>query len=96
MTVGLLIANVLSYGLKIVTILITVRIIVSFLPQFERGHPLVDVLEMVTAPFLMPFRRLSMGRGASGGTIDFSPLYAIITLQFVVGLLVPYALMLPF
>jgi uncharacterized protein YggT (Ycf19 family) len=94
--VGFLLTAVLHSGLIILTILITLRNIVSFVPQFERGHPLVDVLDMVTGPFLAPFRRLSMGRGASGGTIDFSPLYAIVTLQFVVGILVRYTSMLPF
>jgi uncharacterized protein YggT (Ycf19 family) len=91
-----LLANVIATVWFVMKILIFIRIMVSYIPQFERGHPLVDILDMLTGPVLAPFRRLSMGRGASGGTIDFSPLFAIITLDLVIGIVVGYVAKLPF
>lgn len=70
---------------SIVSFLILAHIILSFLPQIPREHPLVRFLDAVVEPILAPFRNI-MPTTRVG--IDFSPLLAMITINVVIGLLV--------
>lgn len=80
-----LIAQVIDKVITILIYAIVIRTFLSFLPQF-RSNKLSMILYDVTEPLLKPFRRFQMGGAA--GAIDFSPLIAIIVLNFIQALIV--------
>jgi len=80
-----LIAQVIDKVITILIFAIVIRSFLSFLPQF-RSNKLSMILYDVTEPLLKPFQRFQMGGAA--GAIDFSPLIAIIVLNFIQALIV--------
>jgi YggT family protein len=80
-----LIAQVIDKVITILIFAIVIRTFLSFLPQF-RSNKLSMILYDVTEPLLKPFQRFQMGGAA--GAIDFSPLIAIIVLNFIQALIV--------
>jgi len=80
-----LIAQVIDKVITILIFAIVIRSFLSFLPQF-RSNKLSVILYDVTEPLLKPFQRFQMGGAA--GAIDFSPLIAIIVLNFIQALIV--------
>jgi len=80
-----LIAQVIDKVITILIFAIVIRSFLSFLPQF-RSNKISMILYDVTEPLLKPFQRFQMGGAA--GAIDFSPLIAIIVLNFIQALIV--------
>jgi YggT family protein len=70
------IARVIGALLWIETILILVRVGLSWFPGIDPWHPLVRFLRAVVDPVLRPFQRIM----PTFGGIDFSPILAIIVL----------------
>lgn len=77
------IANAMSIAVEIVVLLIIIRAVLSFFPNMDRNHPVVRTLDQFVEPILRPFQRLLPTMGG----MDFSPIIAILTLQFVSRLL---------
>jgi YggT family protein len=63
-------------------VLIIARVIVSWIASQSR-HPLIPLLHQLTEPVLRPFSRLVPPLGG----VDLSPLFALITLRFLLLLL---------
>ncbi len=63
----------------VLTIAIVIRSLLSWFPNVKRENPLVEILFQVTEPVLGPIRRVLPTMGG----IDFSPLAAILLLQFI-------------
>ena len=63
--------------------LLIARIVISWFPV-DPYHGVVQFLHQATDPILLPFRRLPL----QIGMIDFAPLVAFITLQFIGKVLV--------
>jgi YggT family protein len=82
-------AQIVQLVVRIETILIFARVLLSWFPGIPPWHPLVRALASVTDPVLLPFRRIL----PTIGGLDFSPIVAIIALQvlgnFVVDLIEP-------
>jgi YggT family protein len=55
-------------------LLVFTRVLISWLPV-DRSHPLLRLLHQFTEPILKPFRFARMG------TIDFSPILALILIE---------------
>ena len=70
------IARIISAVLYIETLLILVRVAMSWFPGISPWHPLVRFLRAVVDPVLRPFQRIM----PTFGGIDFSPILAIIVL----------------
>jgi YggT family protein len=70
------IAQAISTLIYIETLLILVRIALSWFPGIDPWNPLVRLLRAVVDPVLLPFRRIL----PTFGGIDFSPILAIIVL----------------
>lgn len=83
MSIFYTLAQVVSYAVEIVVLLIIVRAVLSFFPNMDRRHPAVETLDRVVDPILRPFQRLLPPMGG----LDFSPIIAILTIQFVGRLL---------
>jgi YggT family protein len=73
------IARVIGTLLYIETILIVVRVALSWFPGIDPWNPAVRLLRALVDPVLRPFRRIM----PTFGGIDFSPIVAIIVLGWV-------------
>lgn len=76
------VAQLISTLLYIETLLILVRVALSWFPGIDPWNPLVRVLRAVVDPVLLPFRRIL----PTFGGIDFSPILAIIVLTWLSNL----------
>jgi YggT family protein len=72
------IARLISTLLYIETLLILVRVALSWFPGIDPWNPVVRLLRAVVDPVLRPFRRIL----PTFGGIDFSPVLAIIVLTW--------------
>ncbi len=72
---------------EVVNFLIIARIILSWFAR-DYSNPIFRMLYNVTEPILSPFRNLLFKMGIGGSTVDFSPIFAILTLDMVSRLLV--------
>lgn len=72
---------------EVVNFLIIARIILSWFAR-DYSNPIFRILYNVTEPILSPFRNLLFKMGIGGSTVDFSPIFAILTLDMVSRLLV--------
>lgn len=63
--------------IEIYSLVLLVRIILSWIPNLDRSNPLVDALHQVTDPVLEPVRRML----PSTGMIDLSPLIVLLLLH---------------
>lgn len=75
-----LIAQVADKVITILIFAIVIRTILSYFTKFQ-SHKLSILLNDVTDPLLQPFQRFQIGGAA--GTIDFSPIVAIIVLNLI-------------
>ncbi|GAB4236574.1 MAG: hypothetical protein Kow00121_63840 [Elainellaceae cyanobacterium] len=74
-----LIANSLAIFLNIYFVLIIIRVLLSWFPNVNWLSPPFSTLSQLTDPYLNLFRSIIPPLGG----IDFSPMLAIILLQFV-------------
>ncbi len=74
--------NLIRYLCQVLTLAIFVRVIISWFSPSPTNR-LAIILYQVTEPFLAPLRRII----PRVGMFDFTPLVAIIVLQFLAGLL---------
>ena len=64
------------YILQLYSMLIFVRILMSWV-QLDPSNPIVETICQITDPYLNIFRRII----PSAGTIDFSPIIALLVLH---------------
>ena len=74
----------LLYLIRLVNYLIFARVIMSWIVRDLR-NPIVHFIYQVTEPILSPFRNL-LSKFGVGGMIDFSPILALLSLQFLAGI----------
>ncbi len=72
------VTRLISTLIYVETLLILVRVALSWFPGIDPWHPLVRVLRAVVDPVLRPFRSIL----PTFGGIDFSPVLAIIVLSW--------------
>ena len=72
---GLVLSAIVDTAVQIIVIAIIIRALLSFAP-LDPYHPLVQLLNQFTEPFLQPIRRFM----PSTGMMDFSPMIAIVLL----------------
>lgn len=73
-------------AITVLTVLIIVRAIMSWVPDLSRKYPdFMRLLDRITDPVIRPFRRV-LSRYNTGG-LDLSPVLAIIALGVVQGLI---------
>ncbi len=76
--------TLVSDAVQLLTLLIVVRAIFSWIPAVDYGHPLIRAIMRITDPILDPIRRVMPPIGG----FDLSPVIAILLLQLVGRLLV--------
>ena len=85
------VADYLNTLLLLYTILIFIRILLSWIPRLPYNpvlHAVVTFVHDVTDPYLRLFRRVLPPVGAGGMALDLSPIVGIIVLYFAQYLIV--------
>lgn len=67
--------------LRALQILIVIRVILSFVPMWQR-QPVGRIIVGLTEPLLLPFRRMTQVQG-SGMGIDFSPMVVLLIIHVI-------------
>ncbi len=75
----MLLITLVSDAVQLLTLLIVVRAILSWIPTTDYGHPIIRVVMRTTDPVLEPVRRILPPLGG----LDLSPIVAILLLQLV-------------
>ena len=78
-------------AVKLLTLLVLIRVLLTWVPSVDYGHPLIRLIVRITDPILVPVRRVLPPMGG----LDLSPIIAILLLnlagqllhQFLVSLL---------
>ena len=73
----------LSILLTILIWAILIRVLLSWIPNLDRGHPAVQLLAQITDPVLEPARRIIPPIGG----IDISPIVVLLLLRLLQELL---------
>ena len=68
----------IGYVLEVLTLIVVIRVIISWIPGLNPYHPLVRLVRAIADPILAPFRGLLP---TFGGMLDISPLLALIVLE---------------
>jgi len=69
--------------IQLYSLLIFARVIMTWIPNIDPYHPMVQMLYQVTEPVLEPVRRIIP---PIGGMMDISPIVVIIALSVLSGL----------
>ncbi len=72
--------GLISLALNIVTALLLVRVIVSWVPPWQKTV-WARVVKLVTEPLLLPLRRIAQIPVTGGIGVDFSPMLALFIIQ---------------
>ena len=75
-------AGFLALILQLLAWMIIARVLLSWFPDARR-HPMVQILYQITDPIMLPLQRLNL----RAGMFDFSPIIAILVLQFLAAAL---------
>jgi YggT family protein len=70
-------------AIELLTILVVVRVLLSWVPSVDYGHPLISLIVRITDPILQPVRRVLPPVGG----LDLSPIISILLLNLVGKLL---------
>jgi YggT family protein len=68
---------------QLLTILVVIRVLLSWVPSVDYGHPLISLIVRMTDPILKPVQRILPPMGG----LDLSPIIAILLLNLVGQLL---------
>ncbi len=66
-------------AVQLLSLLVVVRVLLSWVPSVDYGHPLIMLIVRITDPVLQPVRRLLPPVGG----LDLSPVIAILLLNLV-------------
>ena len=76
--------GLVSFVFRAYSILILIRVLLTWV-SISPYHPAVRILHQITDPVILPLRRLIP---PIGGTVDVSPIAALIILQIVHSILI--------
>jgi YggT family protein len=64
---------------ELLTLLVVVRVLLSWVPSVDYRHPLISLIVRITDPILLPVRKILPPIGG----LDLSPIIAILLLSLV-------------
>ena len=74
----MILVNAILQFINIYTILLVIRILLSWFPNVNWSNPIFSTLSQLTDPYLNLFRSIIPTMGG----LDFSPMLALLVLQF--------------
>jgi YggT family protein len=75
--------NIIAIVLQLFSLALFARILLSWFPDIDRSHPVVQFLFDITEPVLRPVREML----PQTGMFDFSPLVVVLVIQVLLRLL---------
>lgn len=75
--------QILFWVLQLFNLALLARVLLSWFPDIDRTHPIIQFLYDITEPVLRPVRELL----PQTGMIDFSPLVVFLVIQVLLRLL---------
>jgi YggT family protein len=78
---------ILFWALQLFNLVLLARVLLSWFPDIDRSHPIIQFLYDITEPVLRPVRELL----PQTGMIDLSPLVVFLVIQVVLRLLSGFA-----
>lgn len=64
-------------AVRLLTVLVIIRVLLTWVPSVDYGHPLIRLIVRITDPILLPVRRILPPMGG----LDLSPIIAILLLN---------------
>ena len=74
------------YFVRVLNMLILARVLMSWFVR-DLSNPIARFIYQITEPILSPFRELLKKLGIGGSMLDFSPIVALLVIQFVASLI---------
>jgi len=74
------------YFFQVINFLIFARVVISWVARGQ-SNQIFDLIYRLTEPILSPFRQLQEKIGI-GGMLDFSPIMALLTMNFLVNFII--------
>jgi YggT family protein len=78
---------ILFWALQLFNLVLLARVLLSWFPDIDRSHPIIQFLYDITEPVLRPVRELL----PQTGMIDLSPLVVFLVIQVLLRLLSGFA-----
>ena len=69
---------------QVLALLIIVRVVLTWIPSVDNGHPVIRTIIRITDPILLPIRRVVPPLGG----IDVTPIAALLLIEIVRTLLI--------
>jgi YggT family protein len=79
--------TILFWALQLFNLALLARVLLSWFPDIDRSHPIIQFLFDITEPVLRPVRELL----PQTGMIDLSPLVVFLVIQVLLRLLSGFA-----
>ncbi|MEA3422868.1 MAG: YggT family protein [Bacillota bacterium] len=74
------------YFVRVVNMLILARVLMSWFVK-DLNNPIAMFIYQITEPILSPFRSLLKKLGLGGTMLDFSPIVALLVIQFIASMI---------
>lgn len=75
--------TIIFWVLQLFELALLARVLLSWFPDIDRGHPIIQFLYQITEPFLRPVREVL----PQTGMIDLSPLVVFLIIQVLLRVL---------
>ena len=83
-----LIAHGILIAAEVLTWLMIIDALLTFIPSIDRRHPIVTLLRSITQPIYRPIRKVIPSVNMGGAALDLSPLIAIIGIRIIANIIV--------
>lgn len=83
-----LIANFILMAAEVLTWLMIIDALLTFIPSIDRRHPIVKLIRGITEPIYRPLRKVIPAVNMGGAALDLSPLIAIIGIRIIANIIV--------
>ena len=74
---------VIHRALEVLTWLIIVDVVLTYIPSVRQSHRVVVLIRRITRPIVSPFRKIIPPQRIGDAYLDFSPLLALIAISIV-------------
>jgi len=81
-----IIKSTVVYFFQVINFLIFARVVISWVARGQ-SNQIFDLIYQLTEPILAPFRHLQEKIGI-GGMLDFSPIMALLTMNFLMNFII--------
>jgi len=85
---GVMIGSAISLIAEVLTWLIVIDALLTFIPSIDRRNPIVKLIRGITEPIYRPLRKVIPSVRLGDAMLDLSPLIAIFGIRIIASILV--------